>query len=163
MVQVVRAVLCLFDKSMARRPSKWDRASGSVTGGRSSWVGKTAAPTQSLSQRKGSGRGHTIVCVCVCVSYCYYWWLHLNLQLASARGFIKSQTQRTCTQRSRCLLLGHVGNVVTAMDSPTPPIVIDDSNGSAMDACFTAFDKDGCVWNKQTTESKIKWKKITRI
>ncbi|XP_037730131.1 uncharacterized protein LOC119560647 isoform X2 [Drosophila subpulchrella] len=29
------------------------------------------------------------------------------------------------------------------MDSPTPPIVIEDSNGSAMDACFTAFDKDG--------------------
>uniref|UniRef100_A0A1I8M165 EF-hand domain-containing protein n=1 Tax=Musca domestica TaxID=7370 RepID=A0A1I8M165_MUSDO len=29
------------------------------------------------------------------------------------------------------------------MDSPTPPIVIDDPNGSAMDACFTAFDKDG--------------------
>lgn len=31
------------------------------------------------------------------------------------------------------------------MDSPTPPIVIDDPNGSAMDACFTAFDKDGWV------------------
>ncbi|KAM7364180.1 nicotinamide amidase isoform 1-T2 [Cochliomyia hominivorax] len=29
------------------------------------------------------------------------------------------------------------------MDSPTPPIVIEDPNGSAMDACFTAFDKDG--------------------
>lgn len=40
---------------------------------------------------------------------------------------------------------GVVGNVVAVMDSPTPPIVIDDSNGSAMDACFTAFDKDGCV------------------
>lgn len=29
------------------------------------------------------------------------------------------------------------------MESPTPPIEIEDRNGSAMDACFTAFDKDG--------------------
>lgn len=29
------------------------------------------------------------------------------------------------------------------MESPTPPIDVEDRNGSAMDACFTAFDKDG--------------------
>lgn len=86
--------------------------------------------------------------------------LTCSLAALCAVGFIKWQNPKTQTTHGQRLFvawgtLRSVANVVAVMDSPTPPIVIDDSNGSAMDACFTAFDKDGCVWKQNESNTKF--------